>query len=76
MILVNDLLDSNNKVRPCPVCQNQDIALGECIYQDKIIAYNLYCPQCNFTSRTYKQRHKAIVKWDALVMQCKSINWK
>ena len=60
--------------KPCPVCNNTELAIGECKYKDKIIAYNVYCPICNFTGRSYKMRYKAIKKWEYLYNQVKHIN--
>lgn len=63
----------NVEYSPCPVCKNKDLKLGECIYDNKIVAYNVYCPNCNFTSRSYKMRYKAINKWNSLCRQSRGI---
>lgn len=55
----------------CPICKNDKLCINKCIYKDKIIAYNIYCPKCSFTGRSFKSRHKALVKWNAMCVQVK-----
>ena len=62
------------EISRCPVCDNNDIRVGTCFFDDKIVAYNLYCPVCNFTGRSYKMKYKAINKWNSLCRQTRSIN--
>ena len=59
---------------PCPVCNNSELSIGTCEYQNKVIAYHVYCSICHFTGRSYKIKIKALNKWNSLVRQSSSIN--
>lgn len=58
---------------PCPVCGFSLPQIGHCKVKDKIVAYNIYCPMCNWTGRSFKQQYKAIDKWNRQAEQCKNI---
>ena len=60
-------------LKPCPVCKNTDIQIGVCTYEGKTVAFNVYCPICNFTGRSYRMRVKALDKWNKLCEQTKTI---
>ena len=58
----------------CHVCDNTQLELGKCTYKGKTVAYNVFCPVCNFTGRSYRMRYKAIKRWNSLCRQTRSIN--
>lgn len=61
---------------PCPICGNTKLNINSCTYEDKTYGYNVYCPTCNFTGRTYVMKVKALNKWNSLVRQSASIKDK
>ena len=63
----------NENITKCPVCKNENLKIGECMFEDKIIAYNVYCPVCNFTGRSFRMRWKAIDKWNKMCVQVKNM---
>ena len=60
-------------ISPCPICKNKDVNIKECWFNGRHIAYNVYCPKCNWTGRSYKMRVKAINKWNTLAKQVEDI---
>lgn len=62
------------KLRACPVCGNMRLEIGTCNFRYSVFAYNVYCPECNFTGRSYKMRYKAIQKWNKMCEQVRNIS--
>lgn len=62
------------KIHPCPVCGNTKLEVEECLYNYTIFAYNIRCPKCRFTGRSFKMRYKAIDKWNAMCKQVRGIS--
>jgi hypothetical protein len=64
-------------VSSCSICGNTNIVLGVCKVcvngKDREIAYNAYCPSCNFTGRSYRTKVKALDKWNKLCEQTKNM---
>lgn len=60
-------------LKPCPVCKNTDLNINSCVFDGKTYAYNVFCPICGFTERSYKMKIKALHKWNSLVEQTKNI---
>ena len=61
------------ELQSCPVCRNAEPKVNSCIFEGKTYAYNVFCPVCGFTDRSYKMVVKALKKWNALVEQTKHI---
>lgn len=60
------------QIHRCPICHNERMEVGVCYRKYDVFAYNIYCPKCNFTGRSYRMRYKAIEKWNALCKQFES----
>ena len=56
----------------CPICDSEP-QMGYCKMDDKIVAYNVYCPKCNWTGRSFKMRYKAVEKWNNLCKMSRGI---